>query len=95
MIYSGEIDEWKYHPAATQPTCSAKREKANGRDYIYRVTFSSTSSFRSRAGAFIALEGPSQSNLAAEGHNFDVLKVDLTCVCGFINLGWKAGERTD
>lgn len=70
-------------------------ERANGRDYIYRVKFSFTSSLRIEVGAFVALEDPSQSNLAAEGQDFDVLKVDLTCVYGLINLGWKAVERTD
>lgn len=70
-------------------------ERANGRDYIYRVKFSSTSSLRIGAGAFVALEGLPQSNLATEGQDFDVLKVDMTCVYGLINLGWKAVERTD
>ena len=70
-------------------------ERPNGRDYIYRVKFSFTSSLRIGVGAFVALEDPSQSNLAAEGQDFDVLKVDLTCVYGLINLGWKAVERTD
>lgn len=70
-------------------------ERANGRDYIYRVKFSSTSSLRIEVGAFVALEGPFQSNLAAEGQDFDVLKVNLTCVYSLINLGWKAVERTD
>lgn len=38
---------------------------------------------------------PWKSNLAAEGKDFDVPKVDLTCVYSLINLGWKAVERTD
>ena len=70
-------------------------ERANGRDYIYRVKVSCTSSLRVGAGAFVALEGSPQANLAAGGQDFDVLKVDLTCVYGLINLGWKAVERTD
>lgn len=70
-------------------------ERANVRDYIYRVEFSPTSSLRIGAGASAALQRPPQSNLAAEGRDFDVLKVDLTCVYGLINLGWKAVKRAD
>lgn len=69
-------------------------ERASERDYIYRGKFSSTSSLRTGVGAFVALEGLCPSNLAADGWDFDVLKVDLTCVYGLINLGWRAVERT-
>ncbi len=91
-LTNGNLIPQQHNPPAmpNYPT-----ERANGRDYIYRVKFSSTSSLRIGASAFVALEGPSQSNLAAEGQGFDVLKVDLTCVYGLINLGWKAVERPD
>lgn len=69
-------------------------ETANGHDYIYRVKFSFTSSRRIGCGAFVVWEGLSLSNLAAKGQDFDVLKANLTCVYGFINLGWRAVERT-
>lgn len=89
-LTNGNLIPQQHNPPAmpNYPT-----DRANGRDYIYRVKFSSTSSLRIGASAFVALERPSQSNLAAEGQDFDVLKVDLTCVYGLINLGWKAVER--
>lgn len=87
-LSSCEIHKWKSpHHTATQPTCNAKlshKESQCGRYYIYRVKFSSTSSLRIGAGVFAALEGPPQSNLAAGVQDFDVLKVNLTCVYGLI-----------
>lgn len=91
-LTNGNLIPQQYNPPA-MPNYPTKW--ANGHDYIYRVKFSSTSSLRIGVGAFAALEGPFQSNLATEGHDFDVLKVNLTCVYSLINLGWKAVERTD
>lgn len=91
-LTNGNLIPQQHNPPAVPnyPT-----EGANRRDYIYRVKFSSTSSLGIGAGAFVAQEGPPQSNLAVCVWDFDVLKVDLTCVYGLINLGWKAVERTD
>lgn len=69
-------------------------ERANEHYYIYRVKFSSASSLRIGVGAFVVLEESSQSNLAAKGQDFDVLKVYLTSVYSLINLGWKT-VKTD
>lgn len=91
-LTNGNLIPQQHNPPAmpNYPT-----ERANGHDDIYRVKFSSTSFLRIGVGEFVDLEGPFQSNLAAEGQDFHVLKVNLTCVYGLINIGWKAVERTD